>query len=70
MIEYIFDGSRIRCQVTEPGPWQYASFTLLLAGVMSPRVGNPKSDPPIPSEPFAERARQFVVARLLHREGL
>lgn len=67
VIEYIFDGSRFRAQVTDPvmGDLQFASFTLLLAGVSSPRVGNPRADPPVPSEPFAEEARQFVELRLL-----
>jgi len=70
VIEYIFDGSRFRCQVTDPQlpDFQYASFTLLLGGVTCPRIGNPKADPPIPQEPFSEEARQFVTARLLQRE--
>jgi staphylococcal nuclease domain-containing protein 1 len=36
VIEYIFDGSRFRVQVTDPamGDLQYANFTLLLAGVL------------------------------------
>lgn len=72
VIEYIFDGSRFRCQVTDeemaPAGLQYGSFTLLLAGVSCPRMGNPRFDPPTEDEPFAEEARQFVQARLLHRE--
>jgi len=72
VIEHIFDGSRFRCLVTDPDmaipELQYASFTLILAGVASPRVGNPRLDPPTESEPFAEEAKQFVEARLLHRE--
>jgi len=70
VIEHIFDGSRFRCQVTDPQlpDFQYASFTLLLAGVTCPRIGNPKVDPPIAEEPFAQEARQFVTARLLQRE--
>lgn len=67
VIEYVFDGSRFRVQVTDPamGDLQYANFTLLLAGVSCPRVGNPRADPPVPSEEFAEQARQFVELRVL-----
>lgn len=67
VIEYVFDGSRFRAQVTDPvmGDLQYANFTLLLAGVTSPRVGNLRADPPVPSEEFADEARQFVELRLL-----
>lgn len=72
VIEYIFDGSRYRCQVVDeemaPAGLQYASFTLLLAGVSCPRMGNPRLDPPTENEPFAQEARQFVDMRLLHRE--
>ena len=70
VIEYVFDGSRFRCQVTDPAlpEFQYAQFTLLLAGATCPRTGNPKADPPTEAEPFAEDARQFVTARLLQRE--
>jgi staphylococcal nuclease domain-containing protein 1 len=70
IIEYIFDGSRFRCQVVDPElqELQYANFTLLLGGVAAPRIGNPKLDPPTESEPFAEEARQFVELRLLQRE--
>jgi staphylococcal nuclease domain-containing protein 1 len=70
VIEYAFDGSRFRCLVTDPNvpEFQYSTFTLLLAGVVCPRKGNPKLDPPIPSEPFSEEARQFVQSRLLQRE--
>ena len=47
VIEYVFDGSRFRVQVTDPamGDFQYGSFTLLLAGVASPRLGNARADP-------------------------
>lgn len=72
VIEYIFDGSRYRCHVTDEemavAGLQYASFTLLLGGVSSPRLGNPRLDPPTQSEPFAEQARAFVELRLLQRE--
>jgi len=70
VIEYIFDGSRMRCQVTDPDmpEYLYSNFTLLLAGASCPRVGNPRADPPTVSEPFAEQARQFVTTRLLQRE--
>ena len=46
----------------------YASFTLILAGVACPRVGNARLNPPTPSEPYAEEAREFVELRLLQRE--
>jgi staphylococcal nuclease domain-containing protein 1 len=67
VIEYIFDGSRFRVQVTDPamGNLQYANFTLLLAGVSCPRVGNPRADPPTPAEEFGEQAREFVELRVL-----
>ena len=72
VIEYVFDGSRFRLHVTDPdlaaAGLQYANFTLILGGVASPRVGNPRSDPPTESEPFADEAKQFVEMRLLHRE--
>lgn len=72
VIEYVFDGSRFRCLVTDPELESqgllYGSFTLILAGVSCPRVGNPKLNPPTPSEPFAEAARDFVELRLLQRE--
>lgn len=70
VIEYVFDGSRFRVQVTDPimSDLQYANFTLLLAGVSCPRVGNPRADPPVPSEAFADEAKQFVELRVLQRE--
>lgn len=66
VIEYIFDGSRFRVQVTDPamGDLQYASFTLLLGGVTSPRVG--RAD--VESEEFADEARTFAELRILQRE--
>lgn len=72
VIEYVFDGSRLRVQITDPemasSGLLYSNFTLIVGGVASPRVGNPRSDPPTESEPFAEEARQFVETRLLQRE--
>ena len=72
VIEYIFDGSRYRCIVTDPelesAGLLYGSFTLILAGVSCPRVGNPRLTPPTPSEPHADAAREFVELRLLQRE--
>jgi len=72
VIEYVFDGSRVRCHVTDeqmaPAGMQYGSFTLFLAGITCPRVGNPRLTPPTQDEPFAIEARQFVELRLLHRE--
>ena len=70
VIEHIFDGSRARVQVTDPamGELQYGNFTLLLAGVTSPRVGNPRAIPPTESEEFAAEARTFSELRILQRE--
>lgn len=70
VVEYIFDGSRFRIQVIDPamGDLQYGSFTLLLAGVSSPRVGNPRADPPTQSEHLANEARTFANLRILQRE--
>jgi staphylococcal nuclease domain-containing protein 1 len=70
VIEYVFDGSRFRCHVTDPElqDLQYGNFTLLLGGVSSPRFGNPRLDPPTESESCAEEARQFVELRVLQRE--
>ena len=70
VIEYVFDGSRFRCQIVDPnlGNLQYASFTLLLAGVAAPRLGNTRAEPPTASEEKAEEARQFVEMRMLQRE--
>ncbi|KAL3911394.1 MAG: hypothetical protein SGILL_007299, partial [Bacillariaceae sp.] len=70
VIEYIFDGSRCRVQITDPsmGDMLYGSFTLLMAGISSPRVGNPRADPPTASEAFADQARAFSESRILQRE--
>jgi staphylococcal nuclease domain-containing protein 1 len=70
VIEHCFDGSRFRCQVTDSqlGEFQYANFTLLLAGATCPRFGNPKADPPVQTEAYAQEARNFVTSRLLQRE--
>ena len=67
VVEYIFDGSRVRVQVTDPamGELQYGSFTLLLGGVTSPRVGNPRAVPPTESDEFADEARTFAELRIL-----
>lgn len=64
IIEHVFDGSRYRCQVVDSGEYQYASFTLLLAGVQSPRIGGTNMEP----EEFSGQSRQFVATRLLQRE--
>jgi staphylococcal nuclease domain-containing protein 1 len=70
VIEYVFDGSRFRLQVTDPamGDLQYAGFTLFLAGVASPRLGNPRAIPPTKGEECSTEARNFVELRLLQRE--
>jgi staphylococcal nuclease domain-containing protein 1 len=72
VIEHCFDGSRFRCQVTDPqlAEYQFANFTLLLAGATCPRFGNPKAEPPVETEPLAQEARNFVTTRLLQRELL
>lgn len=70
VIEYIFDGSRYRCQVTDTSlPDQYlnASFTLLLAGVVCPRCAR-MNDASSKSEPLGDKARLFVEERLLQRQ--
>jgi len=72
VIEHIFDGSKLRVLVTDSSMakagLQYAYFTLIVAGITSPRMGNPRSDPPLESEPLAEESREFVESRLLQRE--
>eukprot|EP00591_Stephanopyxis_turris_P001274 CAMPEP_0195523846 /NCGR_PEP_ID=MMETSP0794_2-20130614/23304_1 /TAXON_ID=515487 /ORGANISM="Stephanopyxis turris, Strain CCMP 815" /LENGTH=945 /DNA_ID=CAMNT_0040653933 /DNA_START=90 /DNA_END=2927 /DNA_ORIENTATION=+ len=72
VLEYIFDGSRYRCLIADENPifksYLHSSFTMILAGVSCPRVGNSRIDPPTQSEPLADEARQFVELRLLHRE--
>jgi staphylococcal nuclease domain-containing protein 1 len=71
IVEYIFDGSRMRCQMVDdqlPDSLLYGTFTLLLAGIGCPRLGNPAADPPIPTEQFAVQAKQFVTTRLLQRK--
>lgn len=72
VIEHIFDGSRYRLLCTDeqlaPVGLLHASFTLILAGIAAPRIGNSRLDPPTASEPYAELAKQFVEMRLLHRE--
>ena len=71
VVEHVFDGSRMRCQVIDTdlgSEFLYANFTLLLAGITCPRLGNPKADPPVPAEACSEQARQFTHVRLLQRE--
>lgn len=70
VVEHVFDGSRMRCQVTDPAlpEFLYANFTLLLAGVACPRIGNPKANPPVAPEPCSDAAREFTTVRLLQRE--
>lgn len=72
VIEHIFDGSRYRMLCTDDQLAScgllHASFTLILAGIAAPRIGNPRLDPPTTSEPFAEAAKQFVEMRILQRE--
>lgn len=72
VIEHIFDGSRYRLLVTDPDmascELQFASFTLILAGVACPRVGNPRLETPTQSDEFGDEAKQFSESRLLHRE--
>mmetsp|Transcript_40687 Transcript_40687/g.49521 ORF Transcript_40687/g.49521 Transcript_40687/m.49521 type:complete len:938 (+) Transcript_40687:162-2975(+) len=70
VIEHVFDGSRYRCSITDENLQEfiYGSFTLIVAGVAAPRLGNPRLDPPTVSEPLAGEAKQFVEMRLLHRE--
>jgi len=72
LIEYVFDGSRYRMQITDESPeygeFLYGTFTLILGGVMCPRVGNAKAEPPKPDEPLSQEARSFVDLRLLNRE--
>lgn len=72
LIEYVFDGSRYRVQITDESPeyadFLYGTFTLILGGAMCPRVGNAKSEPPKPDEPLSQEARSFVELRLLNRE--
>ena len=63
IMEYIFDGSRYRCFILDDRfkNFIHGSFTMLLAGVVCPRIG--KED-----EVLAEQAKYFVEQRLLHRE--
>lgn len=72
VLEYIFDASRYRCHITDDNaiysPYRYSNLTIILAGVNAPRVGNPRADPPVVAEPFADVARAFVEQRLLQRE--
>lgn len=72
VIEHIFDGSKLRVLVTDDAMakagFQYAYFTLIIAGITSPRMGNPRSDPPVENEPLADESRDFVESRLLQRE--
>ena len=43
-----------------------SAFTLLLAGITCPRIGNPSTDQP--TEAFSVEAREFVLLRLLQRK--
>ena len=82
VIEYIFDGSRYRCQVTKsPDPeYLHSTFTLILGGVICPRSQRPTGPsastlPQIAPNATPEqelvmgsKARLFVEERLLQRE--
>ena len=82
VIEYIFDGSRYRCQVTNSSNPEYlhSTFTLILGGVICPRsqrpigsnvVSLPQIVPNATPEQelvMGSKARLFVEERLLQRE--
>lgn len=82
VIEYIFDGSRYRCQVTNSSDPEYlhSTFTLILGGVICPRSQRPTGSnvaslPQIAPNATPEqelvmgsKARLFVEERLLQRE--
>lgn len=83
VIEYVFDGSRYRCQITKsPNDPDYvhSTFTLALGGVVCPRSQRPQqpsATPPPQISPNATpeqelqlgiKARVFVEERLLQRE--
>ncbi|CAB9501505.1 Staphylococcal nuclease domain-containing protein 1 [Seminavis robusta] len=82
VVEYIFDGSRFRCQITQANDKEYihSTFTLILGGVVCPRSQRPThttGNPPPQIAPNATpeqelqmgaRARLFVEERLLQRE--
>jgi len=83
VIEYVFDGSRFRCQITNsPNDPEYvhSTFTLALGGVVCPRSQRPNqalANPPPQIAPNATpeqelqmgaRARIFVEERMLQRE--
>jgi len=64
IMEYIFDGSRFRCFILDDRfkDFVHGSFTMLLAGVVCPRLTKEGNDM------LAEQAKYFVEQRLLHRE--
>mmetsp|Transcript_11894 Transcript_11894/g.17812 ORF Transcript_11894/g.17812 Transcript_11894/m.17812 type:complete len:506 (-) Transcript_11894:2730-4247(-) len=76
IVEYVKDGSNMRCMILP----DFAVINISLAGVRCGRVAKvapveakegvtpPPAPPAIKSEPYAEEARFFVEARLLHRE--
>jgi len=81
VIEYIFDGSRYRCMVTDSSDPEYlhSTFTLILGGVTCPRSQRPAGSaatlPQIAPNATPEqellmgsKARLFVEERLLQRE--
>lgn len=67
IVEHVFDGGRVRCQVVDEQlpKFQYASFTLLFGGITCPRMANLRTD--TPAEPFSLQARDFTQARLMQR---
>lgn len=67
MIEYIFDCPRYRCLIVDANlpNLQYGNFTLLLAGVVFPRI-NPRN--PDGNEPLALISKIFVETRVLDCE--
>jgi staphylococcal nuclease domain-containing protein 1 len=80
VIEYIFDGSRFRCQITKASESEYihSTFTCILGGVICPRSSKPAGGASFPqiapnATPEQElvmgaKARLFVEERLLQRE--
>lgn len=82
VIEYVFDGSRFRCQITKsPDPaYEFSTFTLALGGVVCPRSQRPSqalANPPPQVAPnttpeqelqMGAQARIFAEQRMLQRE--
>ena len=71
IIESVRDGAALRVLLLPNSPFPFTYIPFSLAGVMSPRLNNQKTDvggEPLQTEPFAVQSRHFTEIRLLNRD--